>query len=261
MSKREDPLLTDPDLAERMKQAMQRPLPKRFYDEVTLAQSGALFAVLLDGRPVKTPGKLALALPTQQLAEAVAAEWREQEDVIDPAKMPLTRLVNTVIDRVGPARAQIIEEIVSYAGSDMLCYRAEGPEGLVKRQNEAWNPVLAWAEKELSARMVLVEGVMPVGQLPESLSRIKQLVEKFDDFALGAVASLTNLTGSALLAFAVAGSHLSPEGAWMAAHVDEDWQISQWGEDAEAMRRRALRRLDMVAATDLLHLVPGWRPA
>lgn len=230
--------------------------PKRFYAEVTVAADGDRLAVLLDGRPVRTPGKAPLALPTRALAEAVAAEWRAQGTHIEPSSMPLTRLVNTVLDGVRRERAAVVGQIVAYAGSDLLCYRAGAPEGLAGRQRAAWDPVLAWAAGEFGLRFRLAEGVMHVAQPGDVLGRFRQLIEDEGDFALGALSSMTGLTGSALLALAVRRGRLDADAAWEAAHVDEDWQIAQWGADEEAAARRRKRKREMDAAALVLRAGP-----
>jgi chaperone required for assembly of F1-ATPase len=229
--------------------------PKRFYDQVVIEDEGGGVSVLLDGRPVRTPGKAPFLLPNAALADAIAEEWRGQGARIDPATMPLTRLANSIIDGVKGAEAAVVDDILNYARSDLLCYRAEGPRGLVSLQTEHWDPILAWAKQELGAKMRLAEGVMHVEQPPTSLDAIKKRLSKFDSWSLAALHVMTGLTGSALLALAVALRHLSPEEAWHAAHVDEDWQIGQWGEDDEAKERREDRRRDFAAAAKMLNLL------
>jgi chaperone required for assembly of F1-ATPase len=229
--------------------------PKRFYDQVAIEGEGGGVSVLLDGRPVRTPAKAPFLLPNPALADVIAEEWRGQGARIDPATMPLTRLANSVIDGVKGNEAAVLDDILKYARSDLLCYRAEGPRGLVSLQTEHWDPILAWAKQELGAKMRLAEGVMHVEQPPTSLDAIKKRLNKFDPWSLAALHVMTGLTGSALLALAVALRHLSPEEAWDAAHVDEDWQIGQWGEDEEAKERREDRRRDFAAAARLLSLL------
>lgn len=238
-----------------IKDSLARPLPKRFYKDATTAPRDGAHVVLLDGRTAKTPGKAVLAVPTPQLAAALAAEWHAQSDVIDPATMPLTRFVNTAIDGVARRAREVAADVVKYAGSDLLCYRADHPQGLVERQSAAWDPVLGWARDELGANFVLAEGVMPVAQPAPALARIAAAVDPLPPLRLTALHVMTTLMGSALLALAVERGRLSPAAAWAAAHVDEDWQISQWGEDAEATARRAVRWADMQAAARLLELV------
>ena len=232
-------------------------LPKRFYANVTVetAAPEAGFAILLDRRPVRTPKKRPLVVPRQALAQAIAAEWDAQGERIDPQTMPLSKLAITAIDAVRGAAADVAADIVKFAGSDLLCYRAKGPEGLVQRQAEVWDALLQWYEAELGARFVLAEGVMPVEQNRDALDRIAGEVAPFDALALTSLHVMTTLTGSALLALAHAKGRLSAEEAWAAAHIDEDWQISQWGEDAEAAGRRAARWAEMQAASRFLELL------
>lgn len=230
-------------------------LPKRFYTSVAVEDRDGGLALLLDGKPVRTPGKAQLLLPSRALAEAVAEEWRAQKGRIDPATMPVTKLANSVIDGVARREQAVIDDILAYAGSDLLCYRADGPRGLIEAQQAHWDPVLAWAKSALRAPFVLSEGVVHVPQPQASLDRLKDALGGRDPFSLTALHVMTGLTGSALLAFAVALGQMTPEEAWTAAHVDEDWQISQWGEDAEAAARRAARRRDFAAAARMLTLV------
>jgi chaperone required for assembly of F1-ATPase len=238
--------------------ARKASLPKRFYKIVAIKDDGGEgAALLLDGKPVRTPGKAPLVLPTRVLAEAVADEWRAQKERIDPATMPLTKLANSAIDGVRGREQAVIDDIVKYAGSDLLCYRAEGPKGLVASQGKHWDPVLAWAKATLDAPLRLAEGVVHVAQPESSLRRIRRELEGLDPFSLAALHVMTSLTGSALLALAVARGKLTPEAAWAAAHVDEDFQISQWGEDAEAAARRKNRWRDFAAAAGLLEAPRG----
>jgi chaperone required for assembly of F1-ATPase len=196
-----------------------------------------------------------LALPTRALAEAVAAEWEAQGERIDPATMPLTRLANSTIDGVIARQAEVRAEIVKYAGSDLLCYRAEGPEELIRRQAETWDPVLAWARAALGADFNVSQGVMPAAQPDAATEAVARALQPHGPFALAAIHVMTTLMGSARLALAHAHGPLSAEAAWVAAHVDEDWQISQWGEDAEAKARRDRRWAEMQAASRLLELL------
>ena len=237
--------------------ARTRSLPKRFYKEVTVVPEGDGVSVRLDGKPIRTPAKAPLVLPDAALAEAVAAEWRGQGERIDPETMPLTKLANSTIDGVRGREDAVQGDILRYAGSDLVCYRAEGPEGLVAAQAKHWDPVLAFAAEALTAPLRLARGVVPVAQPQASLEAIKQRLAAFDAWGLAALHVLTGLTGSALLALAVALGRLTPEEAWQAAHVDEDWQISQWGEDADAADRRKRRRRDFEAAAHLLRLRQG----
>jgi chaperone required for assembly of F1-ATPase len=229
--------------------------PKRFYKTVALKDEGGKgAALLLDNKPVRTPGKAPLVLPARALAEAVADEWRAQGERIDPTTMPLTRLANSAIDGVAGRERAVIDDIMAHAGTDLVCYRAPGPQGLVEAQTKHWDPILAWARDALAAPLKLGEGVVHVAQPQASLDRLRQALAGREAFSLAALHVMTALTGSALLVLAVALGRLSPEEAWDAAHVDEDWQISQWGEDHEAAERRANRQRDFAAATQLLAL-------
>jgi chaperone required for assembly of F1-ATPase len=230
-------------------------LPKRFYETVSVEPEGGGYALRLDGKPVRTPLKNLLALPTRALADAVAEEWRAQKERIDPGTMPLTRLANSVIDGVQGREGAVIDDIMAHAASDLLCYRAEAPQGLVSAQQKQWDPLLAWAKDALGAPLETAEGVMHVDQPKASLEAIRRQVQSHEPFSLAALHVMTGLSGSALLALAVALGSLSPEEAWAAAHVDEDWQITQWGEDEEAVARRAHRLSEFKAAARMLELL------
>jgi len=229
--------------------ALGRPaLPKRFYTTAEAVEREGLWAIALDGKTTRTPGRAPLAFADRALAEEVAAEWAAQGATIDPATMPLTRLANAAIDGVAGEREAVAAEIVKYAGSDLVCYRADAPDRLVARQSAHWDPVLAFARDELGARFVLAEGVMYVEQSGEALEAVDRAVPRDDVFVLAGLSVITTLTGSALIALAVRRGRLSVDDAWAAAHVDEDWNVELWGSDAEALARRAARRRDMDAA-------------
>lgn len=229
---------------------------KRFYDHVAIKNEAGGVGVLLDGKPVRTPGKVAFLVPNKALAEAIGEEWRGQGARIDPATMPLTRLANSVIDGVKGHEQAVIGDILNYAGSDLICYRADGPKGLATLQTKHWDPIVVWAKRDLGVPMRLAEGVMHVAQAASSLDAIGKRLADFDPWSLAGLHVMTGLSGSALLALAVALGRLSPEQAWAAAHVDEDWQISQWGEDEEAAARRKNRWRDFAAAAKALNLLP-----
>ncbi|TKT79287.1 ATP12 family protein [Aquamicrobium sp. LC103] len=245
--------LSDKDPMRRAQKQMRPPLPKRFYKEAEVAREGDAYAVRLDGRPVRTPGKALLALPSERAARLVADEFAAQRDEIDPISMPVLRLANTAIDGVAADTQAVLEDIMRFASSDLLCYRADAPEGLVARQAEAWDPIIDWARASLGARFILAEGVMHVEQPGETIGAIGiHLKLREDPFRLSALHVMTSLMGSALLALAVEAGEIDAETAWAAAHVDEDWNIEKWGEDAEAVERRAVRKRDMLASVSLL---------
>lgn len=229
-------------------------LPKRFYKDAAVERRDGKFLIVLDGRGVKTPKKRDLALPTQALAEAIAAEWAEQGERINPATMPLTRIANTAIDAVADHMAEVAADIEAFAGNDLTCYRAEGPEALVRRQSNAWDPVVAWAKTALGAEFLVGEGVLPIEQPASSVAAIGKALEGAGPFRLAALHIMTTLTGSALIALAHAMGRLTLEEAWAAAHVDETWQAEQWGWDAEAQARARHRKEEFSAASRALTL-------
>ncbi len=243
------------DPMESARQGGRPQLRKRFYGRAHVARTGegGGAQILLDDKPVKTPARNALAAPTHALADAIAAEWDAQKNVIDPARMPLTRLANAAIDGVRDASAAVTDAIAEYLGTDLLCYRADAPAGLVARQSAAWDPVLAWAREQFGARFVLAEGVMHVPQPREAIAAVRSAIPR-DPWRLAAVSSITTLTGSALLALALAHDALDADLAWAAAHIDEDWQMSQWGKDDLALERRAFREAEFRAAVTVLKL-------
>lgn len=245
--------LSDPDPVRRARNQMRQALPKRFYKGAEVAETTEGFSVLLDGRPVRTPGRALLALPSAAAAALVAAEFAAQGEIIDPVSMPVLRLANSAIDGVAADMDAVLEDVVRFSGSDLVCYRADAPALLAARQAEAWDPVLAWARSALGARFYLAEGVVHVEQPAESVAAVRRwIAARREPFRLSAIHVMTTLTGSALLALAVeAGAFRSLE-AWAAAHVDEDWNAEQWGEDAEAAARKAARRRDFDAAAALL---------
>jgi chaperone required for assembly of F1-ATPase len=244
-----DPAAYDPVAAARL--AMKPQLPKRFYEAAGFAEVDGAFALTLDGRKAKTPGRKLVAMPSATLAEAVAAEWQAQAEYINPATMPLTRIVNAIIEGVTEVPAAVAEEIVKYAGSDLLCYRADRPQNLVDRQAAAWDPVLTYLRETIGARFYLSEGVVFVEQPEPSIAAVRAALPG-DPWRLGAMSVITTLTGSALLAIAVERGFLSADQAFAAAHVDDDFQRDTWGHDDEAAERRAARRAEMMAAAKVL---------
>lgn len=250
--------LSHPDPVRRAQIQMKAPLPKRFYKAVSVGETADGFAILLDGRPVKTPAKKALVLPTRNAADLVAAEWDAQAEIINPVKMPLTRLVNSALDGVAAEIDAVFDDIVKYAGTDLLCYRADTPQSLVDAQAAKWDPVLYWAADDLRARFILAEGVIHQQQPESAISAFAATLAKYrTPLEIAALHTMTSLTGSALLALAFAERRITAEEAWIAAHADEDWNIEQWGGDAEAEARRAARWTDMEASCKLFDAVRG----
>jgi len=240
------------DPIEATRRAMRSPLRRRFYERAHVKESEGGFCVALDRCVVKTPGGHPLGSPRRSLTEALAAEWESQQDAIDPLKMPLTRLANSIIDGVAQSPSEVAAEVEKYLASDLVCYRAENPQGLVERQAAAWDPVLDWASTSLGAHFVPGTGIRHVNQLSEALCAVRAAIPA-DPWRLGAVYSMTTLTGSALIALAIAHKALSLTQAWSAAHVDEDWNMELWGRDELALNHRALRWAEFEAAERVLH--------
>ena len=239
------------------KEAFRAPPPKRFYKTVQVSPvikpGGEMaYGILLDGRPVKTPKKHPLEVLHKGLAEAIAAEWARADKVIDPALMPFTRMANTALDAVAGSKDLVAADIVSFAGSDHLCYRAADDDRLARRQASHWDSIIGWAAARLDARFIVTKGVMPVGQPQQALSAFAAELARFDAFGLTALHVMTTLSGSAILALAHGLGAITAEAAWLAAHVDEDVQIEQWGSDSEAEQRRAARWQEFKAASQMI---------
>lgn len=247
------PELSHEDPTRRAQIQMQKPLPKRFYTEVSIGEHEGGHAVLLDGRQVKTPARNVLVVPASRLAELLRDEWAAQVEVVDPRIMPVTRLVNTAIDGIATDPQAVFEDILRFSSSDMLCYRADGPDGLVARQIERWDPLIDWAASSVGARFVLIEGVMPQDQPKEAIAAFALTLRRYDSpIELAALHTVTSLTGSAILALALAEGEIDEHEAWSLAHLDEDWEIEHWGTDADAEQRRAKRFDEMQAAAAVI---------
>lgn len=258
-------LLPDPgepaDPRELARRDQKKAFPKRFYKQAAVEAEGAQFALALDGKRARTPARHLLAVPSRSLAEALAEEWNAQGEYIDPGEMPLTRLINSALDGVAKEMTATAAEIVKYAGSDLLCYRATEPETLVCEQSAAWAPPLDWLRGALGARLELAQSIVFIEQKPEALAAIAAAVNTSIGAGAGAplraaaLNVITTLSGSAVLALSVARGRLSVEQAWQAAHVDEDFQARFWGSDDEAIARRARRWREMEAAGRVLAAV------
>lgn len=229
---------------------------RRFYTDVAVVPCGTGgFAVALDGRVVKTPSKQTLSVAVDALAEAIADEWRAQEALIKPETMPMTRLSNTALDAVAGKETDVAADIVSFAGSDLVCYRADHPAGLVAKQRETWDPLIEWMQSEFSVGLNTTVGIMPVEQPGDALRTCQTVIEQYGAMELSALHVMTTLTGSCVIALAHVHGQLDAERAWSGAHVDEDWQISQWGEDRDAAERRAKRWTEFSAASRFFTLL------
>ncbi len=215
---------------------------RRFWERTEVVAQADGFGVTLDGRDVKTPAKLPLIVPSEAMAQAISLEWAAQEEKIDPLSMPVTRSANVAIDRVALQHAEVSEIIAAYGSSDLVCYRADGPEGLVQRQAEAWDPLVDWSSSTLGAPLVITHGVMPVEQSAATRARFLRDTSALDAFRLTAFHDLVSLSGSLVLGFAVIKGRLDAEEAWLVSRIDEFWQIEQWGDDEEASEQAELKR-------------------
>ncbi len=240
------------EAARRGARAAQR---KRFYASAVVGKAeGGGFTVMLDGRPIRTPSGRIVAIPSREIAEAVAAEWEAQKETIDPLTMPMTRFANSVVEAVIDRPDAVAEDIAKYFHSDLLFYRAGHPDALVAREARHWDPVLFWAADELGAHFILAEGIMHVRQ-PDAAVAAARAALASDPWSIAATHVVTTLTGSALLALALAHGKLDADAVWAAAHVDEDWNAEQWGADEEAAERRAARSVDFRAAARILEVM------
>ena len=227
---------------------------KRFWKTAEVEQIEGGWVVRLDGRDIRTPGKAALIMPTKALAEAVRDEWDAQGEEISPETMPVTRTVNSAIDKVAPQRDGVIDVVSAYADADLLCYRAEGPAELVRRQTLAWDPLLDWAADKLDARLHLRTGVMHQPQESAALHRLNRRVAQFTDIELAAFHDLVSLSGSLIIGFAVYHSLQPEEQLWTSSRIDELWQEEQWGEDDEASELARRKRKAFLTAAEILRL-------
>lgn len=228
---------------------------KRFWKAVAILAVEGGHDVHLDGRPVRTPGRAPLTLPTAALAEAVADEWRAVGEDIDPRAMPLTGLANAAIDRIAPEPAQFAAGLARYAESDLLCYRTDHPLELKLRQEASWDPLLDWAAIRHAAPLVTATGVMHRAQPPESLDALHRAVVARAPFELAALSPLVTISGSLVAALAVLDRAAAPDDIWSAVNLDEDWQVEHWGEDELARHARAARRAEFDAAVRFLELL------
>lgn len=216
--------------------------PKRFWKSVDVTDVDGGFSVTLDGRAVRTPAKQLLTLPTQALADAIAAEWDAQTEKVDPRTMPVTRGANAAIDKVAVQHADVADMLAAYGDSDLLCYRAESPEGLIQRQAEAWDPLLDWAEARFGGRLVVQSGVMHSAQDPVLLAAMAKAVHDMSPFELAGFHDLVSLSGSLVIGFAAAWDQSPAEALWDVSRIDEDWQAEQWGVDEEAAEAAGIKR-------------------
>jgi chaperone required for assembly of F1-ATPase len=228
---------------------------RRFWTEATVVEAEGGHTVRLDGRPVRSPLKTLLVMPSEALARGVAEEWQAQDEVIDPLSMPLTRAVNAALDKVVPQRDEVAAHLAEYGESDLLCYRAEVPEALAARQSELWDPLLDWMAEAHGARLAVTTGVMPAVQPANAVEAVRARVAAMDPWELTAFSEFVTLSGSLVLGLAVMEGRLPPEDAWDRSRVDESWQIEQWGEDEEEAERIAVKRAAFLQAKTYLDLL------
>jgi chaperone required for assembly of F1-ATPase len=228
---------------------------KRFYKRVEAVSAAEGYGVSLDGRPLRTPGRRDLIVPSAAIATAIAAEWNTQEGDVRPADMPLTRIAHNAIDRVTPQRALVVQQVAGYAGTDLVCYRAIRPPELASRQEAVWQPLVDWAVLRYDAPLEVTAGVIPIAQPPASLQAFAAAVGKHDDFALAALHVATAACGSLIIALALTEGRLDAERAFAVSQLDESFQIEAWGEDSEQAQRRRALAADISAASQFLSLL------
>ncbi|MEO7178236.1 MAG: ATP12 family protein [Allosphingosinicella sp.] len=228
---------------------------KRFYRQATVSPEAGAVAILLDGRPVRTPARAPLRVPTEELADAVAGEWNAQSESIEPLSMPLTGLANAAIDRVAPDPAAFGRTLAEYGESDLLCYRAEGPQSLVERQSRIWDPLLGWARTRFGVEIETTAGVMHRPQPPETVDQLGRAVAARGAFQLAGLAPLVTISGSLIIALALAEGAIGLEAAWDSALLDEAWQAEQWGADPLAAASLENRRREFEGAYSFLTLL------
>jgi chaperone required for assembly of F1-ATPase len=242
------------DPREAVRREARVPKRKRFYKEAGVAEEASGFTITLDGKPIKTPSGRTVTVPVRAIADAIAAEWRAQQDTIDPLTMPLTRFANSVVESVVDRVTPVRDDVAKYLHSDLLFYRAGHPQALVEKEAAHWDPVLFWAADTLGAHFILGEGIMHVRQ-PDTAVEAARSALPDDPWSVAAIHVVTTLTGSALLALALTQGARDPDQVWQAAHVDEDWNRDQWGVDEEVAARRAAREVDFRAAVRILRAV------
>ena len=227
---------------------------KKFWTEAKAVEVDGGFAVELDGRSVKTPAKAPLVVPTLEMAQEIAFEWDAQDETIKPETMPFTRSANAAIDKVTHQHAEVAQMISDYGDSDLLCYRAEFPQELVKRQAETWDPLLDWADKTFNARLEPRVGVMHAAQDPRAVANLSRVTHAFDAFELTALHDLVGMSGSLILGLAATQNFESPEALWERSRVDERWQAEQWGDDDEALEVEAKKKTEFLHAARFYNL-------
>ena len=228
---------------------------KRFWKDVAVEREGGAWTISLDSKPVKTPARAALVVPTQALAAAIAAEWNAVEESIDPQGMPLTGLANAAIDRVAPDRHAFAQGLARYAEADLTCYRVDGPREQAARQEQSWDKLLAWARRRYDVDFATTFGLVHVAQPPATVERLNHAVAALDAFRLAGLSPLVTIGGSLVAALAILEKAIAPEAAWDSVSADERWQLERWGADREAEAALESRRRDFLAGARFLDLL------
>ena len=226
---------------------------KRFWDNVAVDAGTDGFCILLDERPVRTPAKVALNVPSRKIADAIAGEWEAQTGKIDPESMPWTRAANAAIDKVGPRTAEVADHLIGYAATDLLCYRAQTPTSLIQRQSECWDPLLDWAESKFDARLKVTSGVMPIAQPDQAMSKLRNAIDRFNAFQLTGFYDLVTVSGSFVIALHATTDPSAAPSLWLASRLDEIWQSEQWGSDDEAEAYASKKEAAFLHAARFFH--------
>lgn len=227
---------------------------KRFYKTVSVEEAEGGLSVALDGRNLKTPGKRPLILPTRALAEAIAEEWSAQGDRLDAKTMPLSGLAYAAIDHIADNRPMFVDQLAAYGASDLICYRAEAPQELARRQAAAWQPLADWAEARFGIRLAIAQGVMPIAQAPETLAALRGAVSEARTMTLAGLHPIVTVTGSLIVGLGLWEGRLDEEAAWLAAEIDETYQAERWGEDEEAQICRERRKKSLFDGAGFIRL-------
>ena len=228
---------------------------KRFYKDAGVTETPDGFGVALDGKPVRTPAKQPLTVPTRALAEAIAQEWLAQGETVNPKRLPLTRLASIALDLVAPRRDAVVAELAKYAGTDLVCYRAERPPELAARQHTAWQPLIDWVTARFDAPLTVTSSILPVAQSATSLKALEAAIATYDTHRLAALHLATAACGSLVAALALIEGRIDAEAAFAAAELDESYEIERWGEDAQQTRRRAGLKEDIALAARFVSLL------
>lgn len=234
---------------------MSDQLMKTFWKAVSVVEEDGGFSVRLDDKPLKTPAKAAFTVPSQGLAQAIADEWSALDDKIDPTRLPFTKLCNAAIDNMSEKAGGVVDALTEYGETDLLCYRADSPEGLVERQSAAWEPLLDWVRDRHGIFLVQTTGILPIPQPDASISAFRSWLGEMDNFELMSCHDLVMLSGSIVIARAVVEAHISPEDGWNTSIIDDIWQAEKWGEDEEALALRAVKSRDFATAARMMTLL------